>query len=114
MSVVIFKEDDLIPETPAPGMVQKAAMAFIGRSGDTPPELQGFLNFRAGLERRQLKGDEAIAVLRIGDTDSHHVLFLDKGTRLGAIETELAGIEAELDPKARIQLKKALKRVNDG
>lgn len=108
MSVVIFKEDDLIPRTLTTSMVQKAAVAFIGRSGDTPPALQGFLNFRAGLEKRQLKGDEEIAVLRIGDTDSHHVVFLDRGADLGSIEKELAGIEAELEPKARIQLKKAL------
>jgi len=95
-------------------MVQKAAIAFIGRSGDTPPKLQGFLNFRAGLEKRQLKGDEAIAVLRIGDTESHHVVFLDRGADLGSIEKELAGIEAELEPKARIRLKKALKRAPGG
>jgi len=94
-------------------MVQKAAIAFIGRSGDTPPKLQGFLNFRAGLEKRQLKGDEAIAVLRIGDTDSHHVLFLDKGADLRSIETELAGIEAELGPAARNKLNAALKRAGE-
>lgn len=109
MSVVIFKEDDLILEALAPIMSQKATIVFIGRSGDTPAGLQGFLNFRAGIQKRQLKGDEAVAVLRIGDTESHHVLFLDGGADLGTIEKELAGIEARLDPKARLELKKALK-----
>jgi len=80
-------------------MVQKAAIAFMGRSADAPPELQGFLNFRAGLEKRELRGDEPVAILRIGDTGSHHVLFLD-GTDLRSIREELEGIAVELDPEA--------------
>jgi hypothetical protein len=81
-------------------MVQKAAIAFMGRSADVPPELQGFLRFRAGLEKRELRGDEPVAILRIGDTGSHHALFLD-GADIKSIREELEGIEAELDPEAR-------------
>jgi hypothetical protein len=88
-------------------MVQKAAIAFMGRSADAPPELQGFQNFRAGLEKRELKGDEPVMILQIGDTGSHHVVFLD-GADIQSIREELASIEAELEPEALKALQKRL------
>ena len=45
-------------------MTQTATIAFIGESADAPAELRGFINFRAGMEHRELKGPEAVAVLR--------------------------------------------------
>jgi hypothetical protein len=91
-------------------MDRKASIAFMGEARKTPAELQGFLNFRAGLEARELKGDENVAIMRIEGTDSHHVLFLEKGTTLKEIEKSLGEIEAVLDPKARQRLERALKQ----
>jgi len=88
-------------------MPQTATVAFIGKASEAPPELQGFINFRAGLEKRDLKGREPVAVLRIGSLDSYHVILLDKEPSLAAIEKELAGIDAVLDRMARPALEKA-------
>ncbi len=89
-------------------MSQFASIAFIGKASDTPAELCGFLNFRAGMEQRSLKGDEAVAVLRIGTTDCYHVLLLDEERSLTDIDRELAGIEAVLGADARRSIQKAL------
>ena len=91
-------------------MDRKSSIAYLGEAKKTPPELQGFLNFRAGLEARELKGDKHVAVMQIEGTDSYHVIFLDKGTTLKGIEKSLAGIEAVLDPKSRQMLSRALKK----
>ena len=91
-------------------MDRKASIAYLGEAGATPLELQGFLNFRAGLDARELAGDERIAVLRIQGTDSYHVIFLEKDTTLKGIDKALAGIEAVLDPKSRQALVKVLEK----
>jgi hypothetical protein len=89
-------------------MTQTATVAFIGRASGAPPELQGFINFRAGMDKRELQGGEPVAVLRIGALDSYHVVLLDKRPTLAAIDKELSGIDAVLDKKARSALEKEL------
>ena len=88
-------------------MTQTATVAFIGKASDAPPDLQGFINFRAGIDRRELRGVEPVAVLRLGALDCYHVLLLDRKPSLAAMEKELAGIDAVLDDKARSELKAA-------
>lgn len=85
-------------------MTQTATVAFIGRASEAPPELQGFIHFRAGMDKRELAGGEPVAVLRMGALDSYHVVLLDKKPTLAAIERELSGIDAALDRKARAAL----------
>ncbi|MBM4249608.1 MAG: DUF749 domain-containing protein [Euryarchaeota archaeon] len=89
-------------------MTQTATVAFIGRASQAPPELQGFINFRAGLAKRDLRGDEPVAVLRLGALDCYHVVLLEGNPSLAAIEKELSGINAVLDRKARASLGKEL------
>ena len=95
-------------------MTQTATVAFIGKSSNAPAELQGFINFRAGMEHRELKGDEPVAVMQIGSTDCYHVLPLDKGPTIAGIEEELSGIEAVLDAGARKKLESAIGRGRKG
>ncbi len=89
-------------------MTQTATVTYIGKASGAPAELRGFINFRAGMDQRELSGPEPVAVLRVGDIDCYHVLLLDKKPTLAAIENELAGIDAALDEKARSDLKAAL------
>lgn len=89
-------------------MTQTATVAYIGKASGAPTELQGFINFRAGLDQRELAGAEPVAVLRVGDIDCYHVVLLDKKPTLAAIEHELSGIDAVLDDKARSGLKAAI------
>lgn len=89
-------------------MTQFAGIAYIGKSARAPASLQGFISFRAGMEQRDLKGDETVAVLRIGTTDCYHVLLLDQASALPDIEKELAGIDAALGAKARRRLSSLL------
>jgi hypothetical protein len=70
----------------------------------------GFVNFRAGLDKHELDGKERLVVLRIGMTDSYHVIFLGPKTTLKAIEQELEKLEAVLDAHARDELVKILKK----
>jgi hypothetical protein len=89
-------------------MPQTATVVFIGKASDAPPELQGFINFRAGLARREDVADGPVAVLRLGALDCYHVLLLDEDHTLASIEKELAAIDAALDRKARAELSAAL------
>jgi len=87
----------------------KATLAALGKPSDMPPELMGFVNFKAGVEKRQLDGKVTLAVLRIGSTESYHVVFLDPGTTVKDIDVDLARIEAKLDEHARVEIENALK-----
>ncbi len=89
-------------------MTQTATIAYIGAASGAPPELQGFINFRAGLEKRELGGPEPVAVLRLGALDCYHILILDGSPSLAAMEKELAGIDAVLNDMARSELKAAV------
>jgi hypothetical protein len=89
-------------------MTQTATVAYIGKASGAPTELSGFINFRAGMDKRELSGPEPVAVLRVGAIDCYHVLLLDKKPSMAAIDKELSGIEAELAPVARRRLESAL------
>jgi hypothetical protein len=90
-------------------MAEKATLAAAGVVSDIPPALMGFVNFRAGLEKRELDGSERLVVLRIGDTDCYHVIFLDPKISVNAIEQELGKLEARLDAHAKDEVQKMLK-----
>lgn len=89
-------------------MSQFASIAFLGKASEAPAGLRGFINFRAGMEQRELRGDETVAILRIGTTDCYHVLLLDRRPSLADIDAELARIEAVLGADARRSIQKAL------
>ena len=90
-------------------MTRTATLAYTGKASGAPAELQGFINFRAGLGQRELKGGEPVAVLRIGATECYHVLLLDERPSLADIDRELAKIEAGLGATTRNELEKLLR-----
>lgn len=63
---------------------------------DLPEEYQQFLDFRVNIENKELTDKDKIAVLRIKNTTSYHILFLDSYSSMDEIDKE---IEESLDGK---------------
>ena len=50
---------------------------------------QPYVQFKATIEKREVKDGDDLAILSISGTDSHHVLFLDSYNNIREIEKEL-------------------------
>jgi len=85
-----------------------AKLTSISKFSEVPGEVMPFVQFQANLKKVELKGNEEVAILQIEGTDCYHPVVL-KGAKLGAIEKELADIDAKLSAEARAKLKKVLK-----
>ncbi|MDO5851559.1 MAG: DUF749 family protein [Methanobacteriaceae archaeon] len=63
---------------------------------DVPEEYESFVSYKANMDNKTIKDNDQIAILRIANTQSYHVLFLDLYNNMGEIEKEL---EEKVDGK---------------
>lgn len=63
---------------------------------DLPEEYQQFVDYKATIEKKELTDKDKIAVLRVKDTTSYHVLFLDDYESMDEIDKE---VDETLDGK---------------
>ena len=54
-----------------------ATLDGIFKYPDIPEEYEPYVQFKATIEKREVKDGDDLAILSISGTDSHHVLFLD-------------------------------------
>ncbi len=52
-----------------------ATLGGIFKFKDIPEEYGPYVQFKATIEKREVKDDDEIAILDITGTESHHVLF---------------------------------------
>ncbi|MFQ5975008.1 MAG: DUF749 family protein [Candidatus Hydrothermarchaeales archaeon] len=77
-----------------------------------PDDLKGIVNFKADIEKREIRGDERVAILNIVDTYSYFAVFLDKGKSVEDVEKEVEeGAHATLNADTREILKKILDKM---
>lgn len=71
--------------------MQKFIVELIGvfTKRDVPEDYNQFIEFRLRKDERELSDTEKIAVLRIKNTTSYHILFLDDYNSLEEIDKEL-------------------------
>jgi len=74
-----------------------ATLGGIFRFKDLPEEYGPYVQFKAGIEKRETKDDDEIAILDITGTGSHHVLFLDSYDNINQIKEELKEAEAKVN-----------------
>ena len=74
-----------------------ATLGGIFRFKDLPNEYGPYVQFKATIEKREIKNDDEIAILDITGTDSHHVLFLDSYDNIDQIKQELKEAEAKVN-----------------
>jgi hypothetical protein len=74
-----------------------ATLAGIFRFKDLPQEYGPYVQFKAGIEKREIKDDDEIAILDITGTTSKHVLFLDSYDNIDQIKEELKEAEAKIN-----------------
>ncbi|KZX11756.1 DUF749 domain-containing protein [Methanobrevibacter filiformis] len=74
-----------------------ATLGGIFRFRDLPAEYGPYVQFKATIEKREIKDDDEIAILDIAGTDSHHVLFLDSYEDIGQIRNELKEADAKVN-----------------
>jgi hypothetical protein len=74
-----------------------------------PPELKGFVHFQANLEKRELMGNERVALLVVQNTESHVTVFLEEIESIEEIDAKLERQEAKLSEEARSALLQVLR-----
>ena len=78
--------------------MQKFIVEMIGvfTTNDMPEDYQQFLDFRVNIDNKELTDKDKIAVLRVKDTTSYHILFLNDYSSMDEIDNE---IDETLDGK---------------
>jgi len=74
-----------------------ATLGGIFRFKDVPEEYGPYVQFKATIEKREVKDDDEIAILDITGTESHHVLFLDSYDNINQIKNELKEADAKVN-----------------
>jgi len=64
---------------------------------DLPEEFRPFVDYKAGLEKKELSDDEEIAIISIKGTQSNHVLFLSSYNNVDEIQKELEEAGAKIN-----------------
>ena len=74
-----------------------ATLDGIFKYEDLPEEYEPYVQFKATIEKRELKQSDEIAILNIAGTSTHHVLFLDSYQNISEIENELKEADAKIN-----------------
>ena len=74
-----------------------ATLDGIFKYSDLPEEYEPYVQFKATIEKRELKQTDEIAILNIAGTSTHHVLFLDSYQNVSEIEQELKEADAKIN-----------------
>ena len=74
-----------------------ATLDGIFKYSDLPEEYEPYVQFKATIEKRELKQSDEIAILNIAGTSTHHVLFLDSYESITQIENELKEADAKIN-----------------
>ncbi|MBE6500377.1 MAG: DUF749 domain-containing protein [Methanobrevibacter thaueri] len=74
-----------------------ATLAGIFKYADLPEEYESYVQFKATIEKKELKNSDEIAILDIAGTSTHHVLFLDSYKNTSEIEKELKDADAKIN-----------------
>ena len=74
-----------------------ATLDGIFKYSDLPEEYEPYVQFKATIDKRELKQSDEIAILNIAGTSTHHVLFLDSYENIGQIENELKEADAKIN-----------------
>lgn len=86
-----------------------AKIADIKKVKEADEEYKPYIEFRAKLEKRELSGDEIVAILNVETTTSYIPVFLDKGKSIKDVEAEVYEAGAELNRDSRKALENLLK-----
>jgi hypothetical protein len=78
-----------------------ASLAGIFKYKELPENYGPFVQYKASLEKKDIKEDDDIAILDIKGTESVHVLFLDSYHSIDEINTELKEAEAQLNHRTK-------------
>ena len=74
-----------------------ATLDGIFKYSDLPEEYEPYVQFKATIEKRELKPTDELAILNIAGTSTHHVLFLDSYQNISEIEQELKEADAKIN-----------------
>ncbi|MGN0176239.1 MAG: DUF749 domain-containing protein [Methanobrevibacter sp.] len=74
-----------------------ATLDGIFKYSDLPEEYEPYVQFKATIDKRELKPSDEMAILNIAGTSTHHVLFLDAYSNISEIEAELKEADAKIN-----------------
>lgn len=74
-----------------------ATLEGIFKYGDLPEEYMPYVTFKANIDKKNVKPQDELAILKITGTDSYHVLFLDQYDDIMEIQKELKDVDAKIN-----------------
>lgn len=90
-----------------------AKIADIKKVKEADEEYKPYIEFRAKIEKRELTGDEIVAILNVETTTSYIPVFLDKGKSIKDVEAEVKESGAELNRDSRKAIENLLKNLHE-
>ena len=86
-----------------------ARLLVITELSNVPPDIRPFVEFRAGIEERDLQEDEKVALLVIETTSCYVPVFLRDPPTMDTLVKQLADQDAQLTSDSKAVLAKHLK-----
>lgn len=74
-----------------------ATLEGIFRYYDLPENYEPYVQFKATIDKYELKPNTELAILKITGTDSFHVLFFDNYDSISEIQRELKDADAKIN-----------------
>lgn len=90
-----------------------ATLSDIKDIDKVPDDHKGIVNFKANIEKREIKGGEKVAILNIANTFSYFAVFLDPGKTIDDVVKEVEeGAHAILNADTKEILRKILENMD--
>ena len=87
-----------------------ARLIDIKKVHEVPEELKPYIDFKAGLENREIGGNERVAIFNVVTTLCYIPVFLDPGKTISDVEEEIKLNSALIHPESKEIVKRALEQ----
>ena len=78
-------------------MAFTATLDRIDKVKNLEDEMMPYVQFKAAIEKREVNGEDEIAILQIAGTTSYHILFLDSYNSIDEVKKELRDADAKIN-----------------
>lgn len=92
--------------------LHRANLIAVTPVGSVPDDLRPFVEFKAGLLKKELKKDQQVALFLIESTSCYIPIFIDRDKSIQEIKDELAAQDAEMPIQHERVIEERLKGIS--
>jgi|GEM_PF-1855918 hypothetical protein len=89
--------------------LHRANLIAVTPVDSVPADIRPFIDFKAAIEKLELKGNEQVAIFLVETTACYIPIFLDKGSTVERIKEELARQDVEIPINQEAVIRERLK-----